>query len=259
MKRKRYQREQRTYYFPNSIEVERVCRGKGGGRGRPREKKEKATEEQIKRQNRYNKEKKLRRIIKANFREDDYWTLLTYVKGFRTNIKDAKKDFSKFCRLLRNEYRKKGFELKWVVRTEVGAKGSAHHHFLASRIPDGDVIIKKCWRKIAGAGFPSFKQTYEEGGFKKLACYLAKEPEKEGIEGNYSRSRNMIIPEPEITRARAKEMREYPVPLPGYYIDEDSVTMGINPITGQEYQHFIMFKLKKGEVAPVQRKKGDSG
>ena len=259
MKQKRYKREQRTYYFSNSIEVERVYRGNGGGRGRPREKKIKATEEQIARQNQYNKETNLRRILSENFKEDDYWILLTYLKGFRTNIKAAKKDFSKFSRKLRKEYKKRGYELKWVRRTEVGAKGAAHHHLVANSIPDGDILIKKCWREVTGAGFPSFKRLYEEGGFKNLAWYLAKPAEKEGLESNYSRSRNLTVPEPVITRAKAKEMREYPVPLPGYYIDESSVTMGINPITGQEYQHFIMFKLKKGEVAPVQRKKGGPG
>lgn len=259
MKQKRYKREQRTYYFSNSIEVERVYRGNGGGRGRPREKKIKATEEQIARQNQYNKETNLRRILAENFGENDYWILLTYMKGFRTNIKAAKKDFSKFSRKLRKEYKKRGYELKWVRRTEVGTKGAAHHHLVANSIPDGDILIKKCWREVTGAGFPSFKRLYEEGGFKNLAWYLAKPAEKEGIESNYSRSRNLTVPEPVITRAKAKEMREYPVPLPGYYIDESSVTMGINPITGQEYQHFIMFKLKKEEVAPVQRKKGGPG
>lgn len=259
MKQKRYKREQRTYYFSNSIEIERVYRGKGGGRGQPREKKAKATEEQIARQNQYNKETNLRRILSENFGENDYWILLTYLKGFRTDIRAAKKDFSKFSRKLRKEYKKRGYELKWVRRTEVGVKGAAHHHLVANSIPDGDILIKKCWREITGAGFPSFKRLYEEGGFKNLAWYLSKPAEKEGMESNYSRSRNLTVPEPVITRAKAKEMREYPIPLPGYYIDEDSVTMGINPVTGQEYQHFIMFKLKKGEIAPVQRKKGDSG
>lgn len=249
-KQKRYKREQRSYIFASSIEVERVYRGKGGGKNHSKRKK--PTEEQIARQNQYNREKKLRRIIKENFCENDYWVLLTYQKGYRTTIKNAKKDFSRFCRILRREYRKRGYELKWVVRTEVGVKGAAHHHLLLNRIPDGDILIKDCWRKVEGAGFPSLKPTYEEGGFHGLAWYITKPPEKEGEERNYSRSRNLAIPEPEITKARAGEMREYPIPLPGYYIDESSVTMGINPVTGQEYQHFIMYRLKKGEVAPVQ-------
>lgn len=178
-KRKRYKREQRKYFFRTSIEVERTYRG-SGGKGK-RQKRKKPTEEQIARQNQYNREKKLRRIIKVNFGEDDYWVLLTYRKGFRTEIRKAKEGFRKFIRILRREYRKRGYELKWVVRTEVGKQGAAHHHFLCNRIPDEDILIKNCWQKVTGAGFPSFKHTYEEGGFAGLAWYLTKPPDQEGI------------------------------------------------------------------------------
>jgi len=260
-RKKRYKREQSTYYFKNSIEVDRVCTGGYGAKGRKRQKRKKPTPEQIKLQNQYNKERKLRRIIKENFSENDHWVLLTYLKGYRTDVKPAKKDISYFIRILRREYRKRGFELKWVVRTEVGKRGAAHHHLLANRIPDGDILIKNCWRKIRNAGFPSFKTTYEEGGFAGLAWYITKPAEDGEAYSNYSRSRNMKIPEPKIERALKKEMTEYPKAPPGYYVDEDSVKMGINPITGYEYQHFIMYRIgtraAPGEVAPVQRPGGD--
>ena len=249
-KKKRHKREQKSYYFDFSIEVERTCTGNYGARGKKRQKRQKPTEEQIRKQNQYNREKKLRGILKANFGEDDFWVLLTYTKGYRTDIRSAKEDFSRFYRVLRREYRKRGYELKWVVRTEVGSKGAAHHHFLCNRIPDGDILIKKCWRRIKGAGFPSYKPTYEEGGFAGLAWYLTKPPYDEKLEHNYSRSRNLIIPEPEITRTTRKEMIEYPRAPEGYYVDPDSVFMGINPITGREYQHFILYKI--GTVAPEQ-------
>ena len=264
MKQKRYKREERVFYFKNFIEVERVYRGKGGARGRPRKERKKATPEQIEKQNRYNREKNLRRIMAANFKEDDHWVLLTYKKGHRTDRKAAKKDFRKFYLELGKEYKKRGQELKWIVRTEVGARGAAHHHLLLNRIKDSDILIKKCWKKIEGAGFTSYRLTYEEGGFKNLAWYMAK-PEEEGKVGKaeekspYSRSRNMMIPEPEIKRAKAKEMREYPVPLPGYYIDSESVTMGINPYTGQEYQYFTMYRLDNQGREEGKSRKGEGG
>ncbi len=247
-KKKKYKRQQKAYYFNTSIEIERTYAGNYGARGKKRQKRAKPTEEQIAKQNQYNREKNLRRILKANFVEDDHWVLLTYLKGYRTDISQSKKDFKKFYRMLRREYRKRGYELKWVVRTEVGKRGAAHHHFLTNRIPDGDVLIKNCWRKIKGAGFPSFKHTHEEGGFAGLAWYLTKPPDNKGMEHNYSRSRNLVIPEPEITRTTKKEILEYPIPPEGYYIDPDSVNMGINPITGNEYQHFIAYKI--GTDAP---------
>lgn len=262
-KRKKYKREQRSFYFTNLIEVERIYSG-SGGKGKKREKKKKPTEEQIKKQNQLNREKKSRRILLANFEENDLWVLLTYLKGFRTNIKAAKKDFGRFIRMLRREWRKRGHELKWVVRTEIGKKGAAHHHLLVNRIPDGDIIIKDCWRKIEGAGFPSYKHAYEEGGFESLAYYITKPPDEDGeeekTERNYSRSRNLIIPEPEITRALKREMQNPPEPLPGYYIDESSVVMGTNPVTGCEYQYFTMYRLErkpaKRQMEAAQRLEG---
>lgn len=242
-KRKRYKREQRTWFFDNSIEIDRVRTGNYGARGKKRQKRKKPTPEQIALQNQANKKRKLRRIIKENFKENDYWVLLTYLKGYRTDVKEAKKDFKKFIRKLRREYRKRGYELKWIVRSEVGGKGAAHHHLLVNRIHDGDILIKECWKSIEGAGFPSFKPTYEEGGFDGLAYYITKSAEDEKAYSNYSRSRNLKIPEPEIQRALKKEMTEYPKAPPGWYVDENSVSMGTNPITGYEYQHFIMYKL----------------
>lgn len=259
-KKKKYKREQRCFYFASSIDVERICHGNYGGKGKKRRKKQKPTEEQIIQWNQYRRERHLRRIIEENFSENDYWVLLTYLRGYRTDVKSAKKDFSKFVRMLRREWQKRGYELKWVVRTDIGEEGAAHHHLLVNRIPEGDIIIKDCWRKIDGTGFPSYTPIYEEGGFAGLAHYITKPPEKEGIERNYSRSRNLRIPEPEITRALKKEMQEYPKPLPGYYIDEDSVVMGTNPVTGYEYQYFTMFKLDrkpvKRQVVPVQHSEG---
>lgn len=243
-RKKRYQREQRTWYFGTSMEIDRVVTGNYGARGRKRKKRKKPTPEQIAQQNRINKKRKLRRIIKENFHENDYWVLLTYRKGYRTDTKSAKKDFRKFMRKLRREYAKRGYELKWIVRTEVGKKGAAHHHLLANRIPEGDILIKDCWRSIEGAGFPSFKPVYEEGGFDGLAWYITKPAETEGTDSNYSRSRNLRIPEPEVQRAFKREMTEYPKAPPGWYVEEESVSMGINPVTGYEYQHFILYRIK---------------
>lgn len=260
-KKKKYKRQQSAYYFGSSIEIDRVCTGNYGAKGKGRVKKKKATPEEVALQNLYNRKRKLRRIIKENYNENDYWTLLTYKKGYRTNVKDAKKDFAKFYRKLRREYKKRGYVLKWVVRTDVGKKGAAHHHFLANRIPDGDIIIKECWTSIAGAGFPSYKPIYEEGGFDGLAYYIVKpsDAEEEAYSG-YSRSKNLTVPEPEISRTTKKEMQEYPKAPPGWYIDADSVTMGINRITGYEYQHFVMFKLdtkkQAREPAPGGKKGG---
>lgn len=257
MRKKRLFREKRSYVYENSIEIDIVCSGNYGARGKKRKKRKRATPEEVQKINQYNRERYMRRLIKENFSEDDYWTLLTYKKGYRTDIKEAKKDYRRFIRYLRKEYKKRGYVLKWVIRSDVGKKGAAHHHLIANRIPDGDIILKRCWKKIEGAGFVSYTTMYEDGGYAGLAHYITKEPEEEGIERNYSRSRNLAVTEPEIKRSSKKEMRRYPKAPAGWYIDTDSVVMGKNPITGREYMHYVMFReVRKEKTAPVQRKGG---
>ena len=77
--------------FKNSVEYEIKYKGKYGAKGEKRAKRKKATPEQIKMQNQRNREKNVRRLIKANFGENDYWITLKYPKGTRLKIEDVKK------------------------------------------------------------------------------------------------------------------------------------------------------------------------
>ena len=64
--------------FKDSLEVEEKHTGRYGAPGQRREKKKKATPEQIKKQNQWMKVRKVRRLIKWNFTEGDYWLTFTY-------------------------------------------------------------------------------------------------------------------------------------------------------------------------------------
>ncbi|MBS4981923.1 MAG: hypothetical protein KHZ72_11385 [Lachnospiraceae bacterium] len=64
--------------FKDSMEVEEKHTGRYGAPGQKREKKKKATPEQIKKQNQWIKVRKVRRLIKWNFGEGDYWLTFTY-------------------------------------------------------------------------------------------------------------------------------------------------------------------------------------
>lgn len=73
----------KIWYFENSREVEYTHKGRYGAPGEKRGPRRKRTPADIKRANQTNRVNRVRRKIKANFREDDYWSTLTYKKEER--------------------------------------------------------------------------------------------------------------------------------------------------------------------------------
>lgn len=250
-----------TWRFKNSNEYEYKYAGKYGAKGEKRAKKKKPTKEQIAKQNQRNKEKHLRRVIKANFLPDDLWITLKYPKGTRKPLSEVKKDMRKFLNSLRKEYKKRGEKLKFIYRMEIGSRGGIHIHILINRLagkPDTDVLVKQCWKQ----GKVNFESLYEQGGYDALAAYICKEPTEE-MEGqlslfsmkekkalrNYSPSRNLIRPKPVRENYRRWTVRDLvqngPKPTPGYYIDQSSISYGVNPYTGMSYYQYTEVKIEE--------------
>ena len=248
---------QYEWIFDNSIETDIVYAGRYGAKGEKRAPRRKATPEQVKRQNQRNKEIRMRRLIKANFREGDLWVTLKYQAGTRKEVKEVQADLSRFLRKLRTEYKKLHVTLKFIYRIELGRQGGIHTHLLVNRVLDADRIIQRLWTR----GRVNWTSTYECGGFKSLAEYIVKEPEE--IEGQmslfdepdrgklikYSSSRNLVRPEPvkkEYSRRTVRKiLRDGPKPHEGFYIDKDSVVIGVNPYTGYSYIHYTEIRIIK--------------
>lgn len=94
-----------TYHLKHTIEVEKKHTGKYGAPGQKRRKKRKATKEEIQKQNQRNAEKKLRRIINANFEPNDLHIVLTYKKDERLTPGESKKELRNFFERVRRAYR----------------------------------------------------------------------------------------------------------------------------------------------------------
>lgn len=237
---KRYKRL--TYTFRNAIEVYEYLDGKYGARGAPREKKKKATPEEIKCRNRWNRERVARHKLRTWFVENDYLLTFTYRKSDRPpDMKTAKKQFAKAMRIMRKEYRKRGYELRWMRNIEVGSRGAWHVHVVVNRIPDADIIAKKAWPH----GAVNIKLLYEQGEFAELAAYITKTPDTDPrlVETSYSTSRNLPVKEPKVKRIKnwQKKIRE----KEGYYIDKESYHEGINPVTGYKYRYYTMIRIHR--------------
>lgn len=235
--------------FGDTIEIEEKHTGRYGAKGQKREKREKPSPEDIKRQNQWKKKRDIRRLIKWNFKKNDHWFTLTYPKGYRPSVKEIMGDIQKMIRKVRNQYRKLGQELKYIYRIGIGSKGGRHVHILVNRIDSTDTIVSDAWKK----GHVNFRLLYEEGGYKKLADYIAKELEEWEPEDmkRFHPSRNLIRKEPEEKEIRRRNLVDkqgnpiYPKAKKGYYIDPDSVKTGINKVTGFAYRHYTLVKLDR--------------
>lgn len=241
-----------TYRLRNTIEYEYKWAGNYGAGGETRAKKRKATPEQVKKQNQLNKEKKMRRLIMANFEEGDYWCTLKYTKGTRKETEEVKKDLKKFIETLRRNYRKYDTTFKFIYRIEIGKQGGIHIHMVLPRIrgQDTDKLIQKAWKN----GRVNFA-TLDSGPYDALAEYITKPPDSESMKQmsfipqedrsnyiKYSTSRNLVRPVPErkvySRRTVRRLLRDGPKPTPGYYIDKNSIVQGINQFTGMSYLHY---------------------
>lgn len=231
-------------------------------KGEVREKKRKPTPEEKRKENERQTERRLKMKIAVNFGSDDYWTTLTYKKGERPSVEEAKKQLRKFLNKMRDEYRKLGYELKYVIVTEYENK-SIHHHAIINGIPDTPKLIRRHWSH----GRPDFKLLDESGEYSELASYIVKETQRSAEMGTckgkqrYSCSRNLIIPEPEIKNVSAKTFRKEPKPWKGYEILKESLVQGVSSVTGYMYQYYTMIRRDdegKTHCKVRQKKNGNS-
>ena len=236
------------WHLGKIIQVEKHYPGNYGAPGMPRQKKRKRTPEDIARQNRTNKEKKIQRIILANFKEGDWHLILKYRPGQRPEeYEKAKKQLKKFIQDMRKAYKAAGIPFKYIAVTERGKKGQAlHHHLVIEDIQTNNLntvkLVKKLWN-----GTEAFIDLYEDGDYQKLAEYIVKkETKEESGWATYTRSRNLITPVPKKKIIKRKRWAMDPKPKKGYYIVKDSIVNGFNPVTDYPYQHYTMRLIEPG-------------
>ena len=246
--------QQKTWKMPKSIEVEKTYSCDYGAAGQKRNKKRKRTPEDIERQNEWLAEKKLRRTINLNFKEDDWHLVLTYDKDKRPKSgTEARKHIDDFIKAVRKEYKKAGQPFKYVGAFGIGERGAPHFHMVVNNWVASDITASKVLRKAWKWGRIKLMCMDDTGEYKDLANYIIKQSkdtfrEDDAVfKARYTCSKNLQKIEPEVEELGkywSKNTRKIEVPEElkeqGWYLDKTSIVEGKNPVTGRCYQYYTL-------------------
>ena len=250
--------KRKKYIFENVIEVEEFHDGNYGAPGMKREKKKKATREQMERVNQWNKEKKARHRLRKYFRVGRDWFLtLTFRKEERPpDMKQAQKLLAKFIKSMRKEFQKREQTMYWISNIENTERNNWHIHLVISDLSGENIVtlMNKAWT-YGRVKDPQL--LYQKGELKDLAAYITKNEKTkreyvpDGVmdhtvtEAKPSHSRNMPLPEPKVDKL--KRWKKEAKPKEGFYIDQNTLFEGINPVTGYKYRHYTMIRIVRRE------------
>lgn len=224
-----------------------------------RRKKAKPTSEVQQKLNEVYAEEKLIRIANANFTPRDYKVELTYSKEhLPQSDEEAARELTNFLRRVKRYRKKHGLsDLKFIAVTEKGKRSGRYHHHL---IMSGDISVfdlVQLWGKgIVG----SDALIFDENGIAALVKYMLKQLREFLGKQKYSRSRNLIVPEPKqrdnrfskraiVELAKDTENRaEYEKLYEGYHLAQASASF--NDVNGGV---FLRVRLYKKEAAWLTR------
>lgn len=245
----------KTAYTAGDYKVIRKTQAGKRGRPGPRAEKREKTREAVERENRRRRQEKVQLLIMANFSPGDLYIDLTYRKEERPGtVEEAKAEFAKAIRKVKALAKKAGEEIRWIVTTEVGARGAAHHHLVINYSETIQKALVEAW----GKGRVHFQHVYDAGdAYAALAAYMVKQL-PQGAEGEtgeeaqgkagaaYSRSRNLIVPQGKTEEVDASDWRKEPKAEKGYVLLPGSVEERVNPLTGLRTQRYVMQKIRPG-------------
>lgn len=227
-------------------EIEKHYDLRYGAPGMPREKKRKRTPAEMAAQNFWRKCRELRRLIELNFTEGDWHVTLTCRKEERPDKETAPKVIREFRDKLRAAYKKRGWELKYIITCETGERGAVHWHMIVNDMHSEADSAAKLIRQLWSRGRVYFSPLDGSGDYKKLAEYIVKEASKRVEEENtieklsYMPSRNLIRPVVRKEKKRARSWRLEPRIPEGWELVPGTLVNGINKYNGLPYQHYTI-------------------
>ena len=215
------------------------------GKKIPRSKNQNITPEAVERNNEREAERKLRWLINANFKEGDYHAIFEYRSDYSPAPEEARKHTEKLLRDMRTLYRKNGMTFRYILATERGKRGQKkiHHHLVINYLDTRRISSIWPWSRV------KFFPLDNTGQYAELASYLIKRTRvtyktgEAGYKKRWCQSKNLVIPVPKNYVISAKQWKEEPKPIKGYYIEKKRIFNGISVVTGYPMQFYSMVQI----------------
>ncbi|MGM9680359.1 MAG: hypothetical protein ACI3XR_02520, partial [Eubacteriales bacterium] len=221
-----------------------------------RGKRAKPTGEAQARLNQLNAERKLVRLLNANFTDDDVELHLTYSDdNLPADDAAALRDVQNFIRRVKRLRKKLGLpELKYINVTEGGVDGTRYHHHMTLSGGIDRTELEKLW----GYGYANSRALqFSEEGLEGLAKYITKSnrahADRLAFRKRWTASKNLIRPEPKerdgrISAKRVEELATFDSGnraaferlYPGYYVA--GVSAFHNDVNGGYYLHIRLYR-----------------
>lgn len=251
-----------TCRIRDKVEVSKHYSGRFGAPGMKREEKRKPTPEEMAKQNHWRRCRDLRRLMEQNFEKGDWHVTLTCRKEERPTKEEAPKVIRDFLGKLRGEYKKRGWDFKYVISCEVGDRGAVHWHMVVNSMSNEETNTHKLIQNLWERGRPYFSPLDNPDDLSKLVDYMVKEASKRIDKGetiekmSYSRSRNLKKPKERREKVRSTGWRKEPKIPEGWELVPGSLVNGVNKFTGLPYQHYTIRRKEgagSGRGEPVHR------
>lgn len=188
-------------------------------------------------------------IFNANFGPGDLTATFTFRKADRPkDLQEIKKLWAAYMAKLRYAYKKAGVEFKWMRAIETPDK-NPHIHMALSGI---DLTKLPRWPYGRVEYVPvDDRDHHTYGGYLREETHI-----KQGHEGKYttaksrvcfSRSRNLVVPEPEYQVIYSDHWADEPRAPKGYYVVKDTLNNWEDEVTGFKYQSYVLCPISKNQ------------
>jgi len=235
-----------------TIEIINHISGRLGSRGNGTGRREKPSEDKVKKWQDKRAEDKCRWLLNTNFVPGDLWLKLGWPPRMRKNSEKIRADIREFLKQLRKAFKAAGRTMKYIFSVGRGECSGIHIHMVINRFPSG--VIEKIWQDVVGTKQCPYPSVYirhldRMRYYPKVAAYIIKNAKEtfHSVDRIYNKryctTRNLRQPKIKRMILERGHWMKTPREKKGYFLDKDSIRDS-ETVNGYPYQSYTLVRLQ---------------